>query len=65
MAEKTNGTSPGYFMFVGIAVAILGAVLGAASDSDAASIGMVLGGAIFLFGLVAKAIQIGVRSSRD
>lgn len=67
MSGEKKGPGPGYWMTVGVVIVVLGAVIQAATGNDgsALELGLVIGGAIFVFGVVAKAVQIGIRSSRE
>jgi hypothetical protein len=56
---------PNYWIGAGLVVVVLGLALQHGSDENqAGTIGLVAGGAMFLFGIIAKVIQLGIESSR-
>lgn len=64
--ERPKGAGPGYYMGVGLFVVLVGLVMAAASGGNQLSdLALLLGAVVFVFGLLAKAVQIGTRSGRD
>lgn len=65
--ETAKGSSPGYWIYAGAFIVVLDLILKGTGNVDSGVVLVVLlaGLAMIVFGVLAKAIQLGVRSARD